>query len=872
MPGWDETDRFIRYRVRPTPSGDYRCGQKEVQNGVWLLFCTKSPNEPTRVYSVRFDKRKGWTLDRAKAWINAHKTKLQEITTDDIIRPASLPDQCICSKCGYVLKNPKRHCIELKCPKCGGQMYRTERTPKFRRLGSLPGIYLVPPHAKLIWEGKKTLIVKTKPVPEKYFNTPLYFIEDHRVYGILKITNVRGPFKASEVKNRLRHRHLISDKEWEAWAEDHPAWKDKVYVYEFKIVEKFSEPKYFEPAPGTEVRIREIELEELSTKDFATMTAEQFRKYARTLSDKALLHWHAKTHSWWNRHKEGKRIRFSPEQIKMFHRIILQVLKERGYHPVETELEISDRDLAPVHGTGIETHEEGITWKDIIPKLKPFYFLRPAIFLMGGAVTRDKEGGTKHDIDWFINYTRRIPERDHPIEFRIGRQFPDLADRFSYNYRRLAGPFTDYIPAYDFIAIPSDWKEPVRMEEIISQLESLLREEALFIQLEDSAQAQARRAKETDTVKPLEFVLPAKPVIGHKPGERYTPESVAELFAEDEFPVLVEKKYDGNWLQLCKQGNKVKIFRISGEDCTDRLPGTVAEMKKWPIHTVTVVSDSEKWTADGEYVPREIVAGYLSAKTKPDDTGIVHNLFDCIYFWDPKMQKHDLNLQAGDIHKEDILIRKKYLELLPITQKTGDAPSIKTHFNIAPYIVAKNKKELIKAIKKCARYEASEGAVIKRVPDSPYPLTGSNYTWAKYKKTADVHAIILKVIPRKTPGVYGYRVGLRIPPGWKVTRTAKIGNKTYMDVGKTGNLKKKLKVGDVVIVNYEELFYYRDPETDERQVVLYVPEIVSWRPEQNVPDNAEEAIENAEKFNVLVKKTGRLTYARTQMEAMGLWS
>jgi len=33
---------------------------------------------------------------------------------------------CECLKCGYVLKTSE-HCVDVKCPKCGGQMRRAER-------------------------------------------------------------------------------------------------------------------------------------------------------------------------------------------------------------------------------------------------------------------------------------------------------------------------------------------------------------------------------------------------------------------------------------------------------------------------------------------------------------------------------------------------------------------------------------------------------------------------------------------------------------------------------------------------------------------------------------------------------------------------
>lgn len=35
-----------------------------------------------------------------------------------------LPAECVCRECGYVMKDPGKHCTEIKCPECGAQMYR----------------------------------------------------------------------------------------------------------------------------------------------------------------------------------------------------------------------------------------------------------------------------------------------------------------------------------------------------------------------------------------------------------------------------------------------------------------------------------------------------------------------------------------------------------------------------------------------------------------------------------------------------------------------------------------------------------------------------------------------------------------------------
>lgn len=36
----------------------------------------------------------------------------------------TLPEACVCMNCGYVVRNPGRHCREIACPRCGGVMRR----------------------------------------------------------------------------------------------------------------------------------------------------------------------------------------------------------------------------------------------------------------------------------------------------------------------------------------------------------------------------------------------------------------------------------------------------------------------------------------------------------------------------------------------------------------------------------------------------------------------------------------------------------------------------------------------------------------------------------------------------------------------------
>ena len=156
MPGWDEHENSIKYRIHdPTYE---RYSQKEVQNGVWLIFGWIGGK--SEIQSLRFDKRKGWTLERAKAWHQAHKKKMEQpelflqlqTVSEDVVKGIT-----------------ETKIIEKK----------------------MSGILLVKPHGKWIFspQYKKTLIVSAKPAPENYLHKPIYVIENKQALGVIYITS-----------------------------------------------------------------------------------------------------------------------------------------------------------------------------------------------------------------------------------------------------------------------------------------------------------------------------------------------------------------------------------------------------------------------------------------------------------------------------------------------------------------------------------------------------------------------------------------------------------------------------------------------------------------------------------------------------------
>jgi len=96
------------------------------------------------------------------------------------------------------------------------------------------GLYLTPPHGELIWERKKTLIVKSKKF-EKYVGEPLYLLSDGKCYGILSL---RSPYKIDRNEfEKLRDKHRISDEEVKKWG-----WKGTLWAYDFDLLRRFDPP------------------------------------------------------------------------------------------------------------------------------------------------------------------------------------------------------------------------------------------------------------------------------------------------------------------------------------------------------------------------------------------------------------------------------------------------------------------------------------------------------------------------------------------------------------------------------------------------------------------------------------------------------
>ena len=108
-------------------------------------------------------------------------------------------------------------------------------TPKVFPSPPKYGLYLVSPHGRLIWEGKKTSIIKTKKFTE-HIGENVYLFSDGLCYGIIVLKEPREITK--EEFDNIRDQHMITEEEFKEWN-----WSGKkLYEYKFRLVEKYDPP------------------------------------------------------------------------------------------------------------------------------------------------------------------------------------------------------------------------------------------------------------------------------------------------------------------------------------------------------------------------------------------------------------------------------------------------------------------------------------------------------------------------------------------------------------------------------------------------------------------------------------------------------
>jgi uracil-DNA glycosylase family 4 len=400
-----------------------------------------------------------------------------------------------------------------------------------------------------------------------------------------------------------------------------------------------------------------------------------------------------------------------------------------------------------------------------------------------------------------------------------------------------AGSFTDYVPVFDLVARR---REPQVVKIETQPPEYADRERVVKADASREASAasselrsQAERARKEDKIAPGEFFFQPKPTRPAQPEEPQSVDALVKLYedrADKWLPAAIQKKYDGARHQIHKVGDKVLVLSEDGDDNTSRLPGLVEEVRKLPEEKVVLDAEIEAWE-DGEHLPREAVSGYLGKKDEPDDSSLVANVFDVLYW-------------GEDLHKRPLRERLEYLAKIP-GKGTMEVPDLQRRINSAPVVVVKTPAEVREQTERVRRLPGSEGIVGKQL-ESPYLLdVATPDLWVKFHN-ATVFRGIVAARTRTKGGAFTYEYGVR--PG-KLKPIALTPGK-FVPVGTSFSSSRSYGPGDRLLVEAEQVNYELGP--NGIKLTAWVPRVLGTY--EGDPDSVDDVVDRASKDLVLRTK------------------
>ena len=441
-------------------------------------------------------------------------------------------------------------------------------------------------------------------------------------------------------------------------------------------------------------------------------------------------------------------------------------------------VKVDDEELAPVNSSGNKEGKE-ITLEGILPYFKSFYKAKPYVSLVGGLANNGK---TKGDIDVFI----RNNKEDVATEFRIYRMFPDeLRSRIHILYPTDDNPgvYTNYIDLFDLKLEGRN----VKHVELMSAID------------------------ERKGIKLFTFTKLLKPAHGRFKGELYSIDSLIELVNKKpewyEKGIYVQKKFDGVHVRCDVQRNDVKIWTEEGNDITSKLPTLRAALGKASKgNAMALVGELEYWTDKGHQSRQRTTAIIHKKEVDPKEKKIVLNVFDMLFY------------NKEDIHKKPYSERLEYLKRI---ERSGVVKSVRSD-------LVGNERGLRAAVKEYAGKPGSEGAYLKRA-DFPYELDGKTMLNLKYKNTFTIDAEVQDVHEVKGGKSWNYGCSIKDVSGRDVA------------IGRTYNTGIKLKVGDIVKVEFVNLNKYFDTKQKKVWYNWWSPRVIMAREDKKRPDNVDTA-------------------------------
>lgn len=242
------------------------------------------------------------------------------------------------------------------------------------------GLPLVDPHSKLIWQKKKTAIVKKKKMDLSKFKILCDF--GGRAYGFIRCYEPMriglDRFKATEKK------HLVTEKEREKWW---PGAKDFLLFY-IRDFFPFETPRKIKKAArGTQTSIREVVFKR--AKFDPRLTAKELKE----ASNKELISLHGQVHTFW----EERGSRRGDELSVNAHLLIVGEMKRRGLeHRIQDRLDEIAAELM-----GLRINGDYVYLDDLQEILGSGFTLKDPFLAAVGSVVVSGRG---KDLDLWVNF------------------------------------------------------------------------------------------------------------------------------------------------------------------------------------------------------------------------------------------------------------------------------------------------------------------------------------------------------------------------------------------------------------------------------------------------------------------------------------
>jgi len=547
--------------------------------------------------------------------------------------------------------------------------------------------------------------------------------------------------------------------------------------------------------------------------------------------------------------------KLSDEELLARHKKLIEFFRQRGSRPGDelvknayrfvTE-EIERRALTVEFNSKLLTASKGgaldeflIKAAEKIHELGQIIWKPRYVSLTGSALFAKER--LPNDLDTVF----RDDEINPALLLKVDRIFEKYLGVPSHPIPESFGPNWRHLPIWDLALVPTKELEIIEMNEpgfIKEFYEAIRLAGAVPRAASEELRKQAADSMAEDKIVLSRFFLTLKPTRPAFPEEKMTLDSLLKYFKPEDFPVNVEKKYDGANHEIAKDGDKVSIISEDGEDNTARLPQTVEAVRKLKADKLILLDEIEAWEGK-KHLPREVVSGYLHSKSKPDDSHLVSNIYGVVFV-------------EEDLHKKGESERRAALEKLGFTQSTVNEPDLEHRLNLVPAQQAKNLDELKKVVEDLRKRPGSEGVVVKKHKAIYYLDRNSRNGWFKLHNTAILAGIVVEVVETKVKGVYNYRYAIdqedyEVKPG----DLAEVRNREWLEVGKTFSTEKKVARGDIIEIEFETLNFIRDERSGTVKVTAWVPRFMGVMPERSTPDKVDEVVKRARKNKILREKT-----------------